>query len=120
MTINPAHINTAATHADSMPVARRIIDAQQRADLDGAHVIESHPAAVLEISAAIRLDMENADGGLVHVYRAASLAGVPRSAGLAAYHRMLTGDLADAVYRSTVDAAADEAAARCHTAAWLD
>ena len=124
-----SHINLAATASHCRATAIAILDAQQRADDAGARVIEHCPAAAQEIASAVLLDSQGSDGGLCHVHRAAHIAGVPQSAGITAYHRVLAAEhvarlqpsllkatfndarIAAAAADAAADIAADDAAA---------
>jgi len=104
--INAYRINLASTHKDSLSIARDLINAQVQADSDGADIIMSMPGAVLEIATAARMNSADLQGGLAHLYRAASLAGVGKTAAITAYHRFL---LSHHTARNTAVAAAEAA-----------
>jgi hypothetical protein len=98
--MNPYRININSTHTDSLPIAVQLIDAQQRADAASADIVLANPGSVMQLVTAVRMNNLGANGGLEFVYRAASIVGVPRAAGIVAYHRLL----ADGVAAATAEA----------------
>ena len=120
MTINASRINITTTHADSMPIARRILDAQQRADDAGARAIENNITASQEITEAVTLNANGSDGGLDHVHRAADIVGVSRSAGITAYHRALAAEHVARTFDVAAFIAAGDAAAAAAADATAD